>query len=123
MPTVNQIAPESASQEIKELYAMVEQMEGLVPVPLKVMSNHPGYFKAVLAKMQAVMGSTEIDQKTKLVVALAVSTLNNCEYCIQMYSDKLKKSGFSDKQFVELMGLIDMVGGMNSFNNGLLIKP
>ena len=123
MATVSQITAENASPEVKELFAMVEQMEGMVPVPIQVMANHPAYFKAVLAKMQAVMGSPEIDMKTKLIVALAVSTLNNCEYCIKMYTEKLKKNGFTDIQFVELMGLLDMVGGMNSFNNGLLIKP
>ncbi len=69
------------------------------------------------------MGSDAIDQKTKLIIAFTVSTLNNCDFCINMYAQQLKSTGFTDKQFVELLATIDLVGAMNHFNNGLMIKP
>ena len=40
MATVSQVTAENASPEVKELFAMVEQMEGMVPVPIQVMVKH-----------------------------------------------------------------------------------
>lgn len=69
------------------------------------------------------MGSDALDQKIKLVIAFTVSTLNNCDFCINLYAQQLKNTGFTDKQFVELLAMVDLVGSMNHFNNGMMIKP
>ena len=109
--------------ETKDIFAKLKQKFGEVPPPFRAMANHPEYLKIVLQKMETIMGSDALDQKTKLVIAFTVSTLNNCEFCINLYAQQLKDTGFTDKQFVELLAMIDLVGSMNHFNNGLLIKP
>lgn len=95
---------------------------GQVPLTFQAMANHPEYMKLVIQKMQTVMGSEELDKNTKLCIALAVSIMNNCEMCITMYTGQLKSAGFTDKQIVEIISVIDLVGSMNHFNNGTLIK-
>lgn len=109
--------------ETKDIFAKLKQKFGEVPPPFRAMANHPEYLKIVLQKMETIMGSDALDQITKLVIAFTVSTLNNCEFCINLYAQQLKDTGFTDKQFVELLAMIDLVGSMNHFNNGLLIKP
>ncbi|WP_206810038.1 carboxymuconolactone decarboxylase family protein [Paradesulfitobacterium ferrireducens] len=109
--------------ETKDIFAKLKQKFGEVPPPFRAMANHPEYLKIVLQKMETIMGSDALDQITKLVIAFTVSTLNNCEFCINLYAQQLKDTGFTDKQFVELLAMIDFVGSMNHFNNGLLIKP
>ncbi len=52
-----------------------------------------------------------------------MTTINNCEMCINNYGKELHESGFSDPQIVEILAVIDLVGSMNHFNNGMLIKP
>lgn len=123
MPTVELLADDKISPEIKDLWNQMKEKFGDVPPPMRAMANHPAYFKLVQEKMVAIMGSDALDSKTKLAIAFAVSTLNNCEFCITMYGKQLKDSGFNDKQIVEILAVIDLVGSMNHFNNGMLMKP
>lgn len=121
MPNV-ELLPDD-TPEVKEIFDQIKAQFGEVPPPLRAMANHPEYLKLVMQKMATIMGFDTIDEKTKLVIGFVVSTLNNCEFCINMYANQLKNAGFTDKQFVEVMATIDLVCGMNHFNNGLLIKP
>lgn len=124
MTNVKLISEQEADGEVKALYEQVKQMMGgVVPPTFQAMANHPEYMKMVFQKMQMVMGSPELDKSTKLAIAFAVSVLNNCEMCLTMYTKQLKDAGFTDKQLVEILAVIDLVGSMNHFNNGMLIKP
>lgn len=123
MPNVKLVSDVQGDSELEQLYKQIEEKMGEVSPTFQAMANFPDYLKMVLGKMELIMGSDGLDMKTKLAIAFTVSTLNNCEMCITMYADKLRKVGFTDKQFVEIMGLIDLVGSMNHFNNGMLIKP
>lgn len=124
MANVNLISEQEAEGEVKALYEQVKQMlGGVVPPTFQAMANQPEYLKLVLQKMQMVFGPSELDQRTKLAIAFTVSTLNNCEACLTMYSKQLTDIGFTDKQKVEVLSVIDLVGSMNHFNNGMMIKP
>ncbi|CAA7600313.1 peroxiredoxin [Acididesulfobacillus acetoxydans] len=123
MPTVRAIPDAEATPEVRQMFAQLKEQLGDVPLPMRAMANHPAYLKMVLGKMQTVMGSEVLDQKTKLAVAFAVSVLNNCEMCITQYGNQLHEAGFTDEQIVEIAAVIDLVGSMNHFNNGMLIKP
>lgn len=124
MTSVNLISEQEAEGEIKAVFEQVKQMSGgVVPPTFQAMANHPEYMKLVLQKMQTVMSFPELDKNTKLAIAFAVSVLNNCEMCITMYSKQLTDAGFTDKQKVAILSMIDLVGSMNHFNNGMLIKP
>lgn len=124
MTTIKLTTEQEAQGEIKEMFEQVKQMSGgQVPLTFQAMANHPEYMKLVIQKMQIIMGSQELDKNTKLSIALAVSIMNNCEMCITMYTNQLKAAGFTDKQIVEIISVIDLVGSMNHFNNGTLIKP
>lgn len=124
MPTVKLITEQEAQGDIKAMFEQIKQMSGgQVPLTFQAMANHPEYMKLVMQKMQTVMGSEELDRNTKLAIALAVSIINNCEMCITMYTQQLKSAGFTEKQIVEIISVIDLVGSMNHFNNGTIIKP
>lgn len=123
MPSVKVISDNEATPEVKEIFAKLKDQFGDVPLPMRAMANHPAYLKMVVGKMQTVMGSNVLDLKTKLAVAFAVSVLNNCEMCITQYGNQLHEAGFTDEQIVEIVAMIDLVGSMNHFNNGMLIKP
>lgn len=124
MATVKLITEQEVQGDIKAMFEQIKQMSGgQVPPTFQAMANYPEYMKLVMQKMQIVMGSEELDKNTKLAIALAVSIINNCEMCITMYTNQLKGAGFTDKQIIEIISVIDLVGSMNHFNNGTIIKP
>jgi AhpD family alkylhydroperoxidase len=110
-------------EELKGIFLKLEEKYGEVPAPMRALANHPEYFKVVLNKMDVVMGSDALELKTKLALAYTISVLNNCEFCITMYAQQLRDAGYTDKQFIEILAVIDAVGSMNHLNNGMLIKP
>ncbi|MHB1651551.1 MAG: carboxymuconolactone decarboxylase family protein [Desulfitobacteriaceae bacterium] len=123
MPSVKLLSENDASPEVQEIFAKLKAQFGEVPLPMRAMANHPEYLKMVLDKMKTVMGSNALDTKTKLAIAFAISVVNNCEMCITQYGKQLHEAGFTDEQIVEIIAMIDLVGSMNHFNNGMLIKP
>lgn len=124
MATIKMITEKEAKGEVKSMFEQIKQMFGdQVPLTFQAMANQPEYLKLVIEKIKTVMGSEEVDKKTKLAIAFAVSVMNNCEACITMYTQQLKEAGYTDKQIIEVLSVIDLVGSMNHFNNGTIIKP
>ncbi|AFK86444.1 MULTISPECIES: carboxymuconolactone decarboxylase family protein [Thermoanaerobacterium] len=120
---VKLVSKEDASPEVQQIFEQIEKQMGFVPPTMRAMANKPEYLKLFLQKSQVAMGPGKIDSKTKLFVALTVSILNNCEMCITTYTNKLKEAGVTDEEIVELLSVIDLMSGLNHFNNGLMIKP
>ncbi|MHB1393414.1 MAG: carboxymuconolactone decarboxylase family protein [Clostridia bacterium] len=120
---VKLISDEEASPEVMQMFDQIKHQAGMVPPTIRAMANKPDYLKVYLEKMQLVMGSGKLDGKTKLLIALTVSILNNCEMCITQYTNKVKETGITDEELIELLSVIDLVGGTNHFNNGMMIKP
>jgi len=123
MANVELLDENTIPEELKGIFLKLKEKYGEVPAPMRALANHPEYFKIVLNKMETVMGSDVLDTKMKLALAYTISVLNNCEFCITMYAQQLHDAGFTDKQFIEIIAMIDVVGAMNHLNNGMLIKP
>ena len=56
------------------------------------------------------------------MIAVAVSATNNCEYCINAHTAALKRMGVTDAELLELMAVVDLFSGFNSFADGLKIE-
>lgn len=123
MPNVELLSEENVSPEVQAIFAQLKEKHGEVPQPFRAMAHHPKYLKLVMNKMETVMGSEALDLKTKLAIAFTVSTLNSCDFCISMYAKQLRGVGFTEEQLIEILAVIDLVGAMNHFNNGMLVKP
>ena len=123
MPNVELLSEENVNPEVQEIFRQLREKFGEIPAPYRAMAHHPKYLKLVLSKMEAVMGSDVLDLRTKLAIAFTVSTLNNCAFCISMYAKQLRDVGFTEQQMIEILAVVDFVGAMNHFNNGMLVKP
>lgn len=124
MPTLRLITEQEAQGEVKDMFEQIKKlMGGEIPPTFQVMANNPEYLKLVLQKLNVILQNGELDKKTKYAIGFAVSTLNNCEPCINMYTGLLQEQGFTEKQIIEVLSVIDLVSAMNHFNNGTIIKP
>ncbi|GAV22702.1 carboxymuconolactone decarboxylase family protein [Carboxydothermus pertinax] len=117
------IEEEKVAEELKPIYENFKKNFGEVPLPIKVMANNPAYLKLFVEKHKVLWEENSLDPKTKVLIALVISTLNNCEFCIRNYTMQAKKIGITDKEIIEAISLIDLIGSMNHFNNGMRIKP
>jgi len=117
------VEEENLAEELKPIYEAFKKELGMVPPPIKLMANNPAYLKLFVEKHKVLWDENSLDPKTKVLIALVISTLNNCEFCIRNYTMQAKKLGITEKEIIEAIGLIDLIGSMNHFNNGMRLKP
>jgi uncharacterized peroxidase-related enzyme len=78
---------------------------GNVPNLFRVMSHRPELMTSFNAHFGGVMGEGTVSVRVKELLAVRVSMLNNCEYCLASHTVLAKKHGATDE---ELQGLRDL---------------
>jgi AhpD family alkylhydroperoxidase len=120
---VSFVEPSEATGEVKKIYDMVQEKRGFIGPAFRALANKPEVLRMFANRIAMVWDTeTKLDQKTKWLVYLAVSIMNNCEGCIFSFSDLLKSIGVSDEELVELYSIIDAACGMNMLLTGAGIK-
>ena len=114
-----------AAGKVKKIYGDIKKTLGIdfVPNMYKAMANNPAYLQMSWDKIKNIMGQEgKLGKKTKDIVALTVSIMSGCEYCIDVYNNAVKHSGLDDEAMVELYNVIDVYSGLNRLNVGLQLK-
>ena len=125
MASVKMIEVDEATGKVKEIYDDIKESLGIdfVPNMYKTMARNPAYLEASWNKIKAIMGQTgKLDDLTKAIIALTVSTMNGCAYCINVYTDAVGKYGLDDDGITEVAAVIDVFSGLNKFNTGLDVE-
>jgi AhpD family alkylhydroperoxidase len=119
------ISEDEATGKVKEVYQEIKESLGIdfVPNMYKVMARNPAYLEASWNKIRAVMSEQgKLDDLTKDIIALTVSTMNGCSYCIEVYTGAVRKYGLDDDGLTEVAAVIDLFNGLNKFNTGLGVE-
>ena len=116
---VKVVGESEATGKVKEIYEDIKKTLGIdfVPNMYKAMANNPEYLDTTWKKIQAIMTKQgKLDSKTKDIVALTVSIMSGCEYCIGVYNETVKHAGLDDEALTELYSIIDTYSGLNRLN-------
>jgi len=90
------IDPAAALGEAKDLLRAVELRYGGVPNSFRVMANSPqtlGGFRG----LSDTLGGGLLSAETRSQIAIAVSELNQCPYCLSAFTALGKAGGISDR--------------------------
>ena len=117
------IIAEKAPSEVQEIFSKLKEKHGMVPPPLQVMAHNPSMLKLFTEKFKVLWEENPLDEKTKILIAYTISILNNCAFCINNYTKQAFAAGMTEKELLGVLGIIDLVGSMNHFNNGIQLKP
>jgi alkylhydroperoxidase family enzyme len=81
MPTIKLVPEHTATGRVQEIYHDIKAFLGtpFVPVNFRAAAHNPAHLEAYWQQYKAIMASGSIDQRTKEVIAMVVSALNNCE--------------------------------------------
>lgn len=123
MATVSMPDEAHAVGVVGEVFADIRNTFGMPFVPnlFKVMAHNPDYLKASWDRVKIIMGSGLLDRKTKEMIAVAVSAVNGCDYCVSAHTAALKGMGVRDAELVELMAVVDLFSGFNKLLEGLQV--
>lgn len=92
---------DSAPEGSRDLLASAQKNYGFVPNLLGLMAGAPSNLKAYLMLGQA-LGETTFTPVEQQIIALTVSRLNECTYCMAAHSGIAKMAGMSDATLASL---------------------
>jgi AhpD family alkylhydroperoxidase len=117
MATIKLIELENASSEVNEVFDDIKtaRQTDYINNFWRALANHPQNLKRVWADTKTIMAPGAIDALTKEMVYMAVSIVNNCDYCIHTHTAAATNKGMTDAQYQELLAVI----GLAMQNNGL----
>lgn len=88
----------------------------------RALANQPGLLERTWASVKQVMIEPGVlDPVTKELIYIAVSTANNCSYCVHSHTAAARAKGLSDKQYAEFLAILGMAAETNTLANSLQI--
>ena len=124
MAMLGLIEYEEASPEVRAVYddIMATRKTDWINNFWKALAHDPVTLRRTWASIKEIMAPGELDALTKEMIYLAVSTSNQCGYCIASHSAAARKAGMSDAMFSELMAVVGMANETNRLASGYQVE-
>jgi AhpD family alkylhydroperoxidase len=97
------IEPNDATGAVKEAFDEAKAQFGGVINLFKVAGHAPNVLKGILAMNKQVSETSELDAKLTEQVAMFVSALNSCDYCVNVHMQVGKMHGVSRETMLAAM--------------------
>jgi AhpD family alkylhydroperoxidase len=88
----------------------------------KALANDPATLKRTWESIKQIMAPGALDPLTKELIYVAVSTTNQCNYCIASHSAAARKAGMTPEMFGELMAVVGMANETNKLVTGYQVE-
>lgn len=93
------VDPTSSSGKVQELFGAIKSKFGKVPNMMKTMAHSPALLEGYLA-FNGALQNGELAPAVREQIALAVSQVNQCEYCLSAHSLLAKLAGLNPDQII-----------------------
>jgi len=87
----------------------------------RVLANDPDQLERTWRELKEVMRPGELDPLTKELIYVAVSTINDCTYCIRSHSAAARAKGATDAVLAELQAVVAAASRTNRLAIGLQV--
>src|SRR5271157_6503930 len=104
MATLGMIEYADASPEVRAVYDDIKATRKVDWINnfWKALAHDPATLRRTWESIKQIMAPGALDALTKELIYLAVSTSNQCPYCIASHTASARKAGMSDRMFAEL---------------------
>ena len=88
----------------------------------RALATDPANLERTWQELKEIMGpGTELDPVIKELIYVAVSTVNNCTYCVRSHTAAARAKGASDAQIAELQSIVAAANKTNRLAIGLQV--
>jgi AhpD family alkylhydroperoxidase len=124
MATLGLIEYDAASPEVRTVYddIMATRQTDWINNFWKAIANDLPTLRRTWASIKEIMAPGALDPLTKEMIYLAVSTSNQCGYCIASHTAAARKAGMSDAMFTEVMAVVGMANESNRLASGYQVE-
>lgn len=110
MSWINEISVDDASDELKNSYRDIIQKRGKLSNIVKVHSLNPRSMKLHMdLYTHLLFGSSPLSRADREFIAVIVSVLNNCSYCIEHHAEALRHYWKDERRLNALIDDVDAV--------------
>lgn len=88
----------------------------------KALAHDPPTLRRTWESVKQIMSPGALDALTKELIYVAVSTTNQCPYCIASHTAGARKAGMSDAMFAEVMAVVGMANETNRLASGYRVE-
>jgi AhpD family alkylhydroperoxidase len=129
--TVPLIEEAHASERVKLVFQDIKATKGIdfIPAFWRVLANQPDLLESTWLQLKRVMHpeamgrTSQLDARTREIIAVAVSATNGCAYCVNSHSAALKKLGVDIATLSEIMSIVALFNSTNALAEGFQIEP
>src|SRR5438132_4437719 len=120
MATLGLIEYDAASPEVRAVYddMMATRKTDWINNFWKAIAHDPATLRRTWLSVKEVMAPGALDAVTKEMIYLAISSSNQCAYCIASHTAAARKAGMTDSMLAELMAVVGMANESNRLASG-----
>ena len=124
MGTVPLLSDDQASPDARAVFDDIRAKRGTDYVNnfWRAMAHDPATLKAVWDCLQTVMAPGALDPLVKELIYVAVSTANNCSYCIHSHTAAARAKGMTPEMHAELVAVIGMAAQTNALVTAMQVE-
>ena len=117
------LSDEQASGKVKEIFDEITFHFGMVPNFFRAQAGaDPAWLELNWNRWKVIMGQERsLDRKTKELIAVAVSIVNNCEYCTLAHEASALMAGSSDEEIIEMKEVVELFASFTKIADSLNI--
>ncbi len=107
----------------KDVFGEIKDEFGMVPNFFKSLAAHdPNWLELNWRREKAIMlNESALDRKTKELLAMVVSLVNDCEYCFLAHEAMARMAGATDEEINDAKKVIELFSSFNAIANSLKI--
>ncbi|MEE9396621.1 MAG: carboxymuconolactone decarboxylase family protein [Methylococcales bacterium] len=114
---------EPASGNVQEIFDEITIHFGMVPNFFSAQAEaDPAWLELNWSRWKVIMGQERsLDRKTKELIAVAVSIVNNCEYCTLAHEASALMVGSSEEEIIEMKEVVELFSSFTKIATSLNI--
>jgi AhpD family alkylhydroperoxidase len=112
-----------ASAEVRQVYDDIMRTRKADSVNnfWKTLGAQPDLLRRTWDSIKHVMAAGALDPLTKELIYIAVSTTNQCGYCIASHTAGARAKGMTEQMFGELMAVVGLANQTNALATGFRV--
>ncbi len=124
MATLGLIEYAEAGPEVRAVYddIMAVRKTDYINNFWKALAHDPATLRRTWESVKQIMAPGALDPLTKEMLYVAVSSTNQCAYCIASHTAAARKAGMTDAMFAELMAVVGMANETNRLASGYQVE-
>ncbi len=101
-PLVHLVTDDEVKDKARDLFEQMKANTGSVPKWMRVMANCDDVLIGFFSMFKAIMDDAPVDKLLKWRIALIISDMNKCEFCVSIAKQQLRGFGLSEEEMANI---------------------